>query len=319
MYHPTTRVLTVLELLQAYGRLSGKALASRLEVDTRTVRRYIVMLQDMGVPIESERGRDGHYSLAKGFKLPPMMFTTDEALALALGLQVIRHIGMSHTPVAIEGTWAKLSRVLPRDIGAQLDALMQSLIIELGMTDTPSMDEGLLATLSIAIQQQVQVNLQYEAFSGELTQRAFNPYRVVYRGARWYVVGYCHLRQDVRVFRLDRIRKAHIMDVSFPPPPSDFDAMAHVEAGLARTPGIYRIQIEFFAPIDEMMRHIPKVLGELIPTSTGTMLTCFVQQLGWFAGYIAGLGIPFRIHEPQELIHQMEKLLEQIKLALEHP
>ena len=77
MSHPTTRVLTVLELLQTHGRMSGSELARRLEVDPRTVRRYIVRLEDLGVPITAERGRDGAYMLVAGFKLPPMMFTDD--------------------------------------------------------------------------------------------------------------------------------------------------------------------------------------------------------------------------------------------------
>jgi len=90
MYHPTTRVLTVLELLQSHQRFSGPELAKRLEVNVRTVRHYIMMLQDMGIPIESERGRYGAYRLRPGFKLPPLMFTEDEALALTLGLVAAR-------------------------------------------------------------------------------------------------------------------------------------------------------------------------------------------------------------------------------------
>ncbi len=91
MYHPTTRVLTVLELLQSRQQLSGAELASRLEVDRRTVRRYVTMLQDLGIPVEGERGRHGGYRLRPGFKLPPLMFTEDEALALTLGLLVYCH------------------------------------------------------------------------------------------------------------------------------------------------------------------------------------------------------------------------------------
>ena len=72
MYHPTTRVLAVLALLQAHGRMSGSELAQRLEVNIRTLRRYIIMLQDLGIPIEAERGRNGAYVLSAGFKLPQL-------------------------------------------------------------------------------------------------------------------------------------------------------------------------------------------------------------------------------------------------------
>ena len=92
MYHPTTRVLAVLALLQTHGRLTGADLAQRLEVNIRTLRRYIVMLQDLGIPIETERGRNGAYVLSAGFKLPPMMFTNEEALALTVGLLSARRL-----------------------------------------------------------------------------------------------------------------------------------------------------------------------------------------------------------------------------------
>src|SRR5436305_14664479 len=102
MYQPTTRVLTVLELLQSHGSMSGRDLAERLEVDIRTVRRYITMLQDLGIPVEAERGRYGAYRLMPGFKLPPLMFSEDEALALTLGMLVTRRLKLPVTAPATE-------------------------------------------------------------------------------------------------------------------------------------------------------------------------------------------------------------------------
>jgi predicted DNA-binding transcriptional regulator YafY len=78
MYSPTTRLFTVLELLQSYKKMSGTEIARRLEVDVRTVRRYIVMLQDIGIPVEAERGPYGATSCSGGYKLPPLMFTDAE-------------------------------------------------------------------------------------------------------------------------------------------------------------------------------------------------------------------------------------------------
>src|SRR5438067_7554116 len=113
MYHPTTRVLAVLELLQAHGRLSGAELASRLEVDRRTLRRYVETLEEMGIPISTERGRQGGYALVPGFKLPPLMFTDDEALALAVGLVAARGLGLADASLATASAQAKLERVIP--------------------------------------------------------------------------------------------------------------------------------------------------------------------------------------------------------------
>jgi len=95
MYHPTTRVLGVLELLQTHGRMSGAELARRIKVDTRTLRRYITRLEEIGVPITTERGRHGAYMLVAGYKLPPMMFTGEEALALSVGLLAARSLALS--------------------------------------------------------------------------------------------------------------------------------------------------------------------------------------------------------------------------------
>src|SRR5215831_717514 len=101
MAQPTTRVLAVLELLQAHGIVSGAELARRLAVDRRTVRRYIATLEDLGIPITAERGRAGGYLLVAGFKLPPMMFTDDEALALGVGLVAARGLGLAEAEPAV--------------------------------------------------------------------------------------------------------------------------------------------------------------------------------------------------------------------------
>src|SRR6266849_6624372 len=107
MPRPTTRVLAVLELLQTHGRMSGAELARRIEVDGRTVRRYISMLEELGIPITAERGRDGAYMLVAGFKLPPMMFTDDEALALSVGLLAARGLGLAGAAPAVASAQAK--------------------------------------------------------------------------------------------------------------------------------------------------------------------------------------------------------------------
>src|SRR5690242_17344375 len=101
MSRPTTRVLTLLELLQARGRVVGAQLARELGIDVRTMRRYIATLEELGIPITSERGRYGGYALVPGFKLPPLMFNDDEALALALGLLAARELGLHEAAPAI--------------------------------------------------------------------------------------------------------------------------------------------------------------------------------------------------------------------------
>src|SRR6185437_11343430 len=113
MPRPASRVLAVLELLQARGTVGGAAMAERLGVDRRTLRRYVATLEEMGIPVVAQRGRDGGYSLVPGFKLPPLMFSEDETLALSLGLLAARSLGLADAAPAVASAQAKLERVMP--------------------------------------------------------------------------------------------------------------------------------------------------------------------------------------------------------------
>src|ERR1041384_7031963 len=192
MYHPTTRVLAVLALLQAHGRMSGSELAGRLEVNIRTLRRYIIMLQDLGIPIEAERGRNGAYILSAGFKLPPMMFTNEEALALTVGLIAARRLNLADTDRAVESALAKLERVMPLDLKSHVRALTETITFDQNPSSSTSPSDTVLTTMSSAAQLQRRVNIRYHPNRGEDTERDFDPYGLTFYLHRWYVVGYCH-------------------------------------------------------------------------------------------------------------------------------
>src|SRR5271154_4455841 len=132
MYSPVMRVLTVLEILQAREHVTGAELARRLEVDARTVQRYIARLQDLCIPVESTRGVGGAYRLKPGFRLPPMMFTDEEAFALTLGLRALRHLGLAAFAPATEGAAAKLGRVLPDALRESIQTVEDVVAVEPG-------------------------------------------------------------------------------------------------------------------------------------------------------------------------------------------
>src|SRR5258708_21985255 len=166
MYHPTTRVLAVLTLLQTHGRMTGAELAGRSEVNSRTVRDYITMLQDLGAPIVAERGRNGAYELDSGFKLPPMMFTNDEALALAIGLLAARRMGLAEAIPAAESARAKLEAVMSPTLKSRMQALTETVTLDLsGMQlDLPADSAGeVMVTMSRAAQLQRRVHMCYRS------------------------------------------------------------------------------------------------------------------------------------------------------------
>jgi predicted DNA-binding transcriptional regulator YafY len=310
MYHPTTRVLTVLELLQSHSRMSGAELAERLEVDPRTVRRYITMLQELGVPVESESGRYGGYRLRPGYKLPPMMFTEEEALALSLGLLVARRLGLSEAAPAVEGALAKLDRVLPDQLRGRIQAVQGALAFTpLRGTGRPS-DPAALLALTSAAQQTRRVHMRYQA-EAELTERDIDPYGVVNHQGRWYVVGWCHLRHNVRMFRLDRVVGLEPLQISFARP-LDFDCAEYVLHSLATIPYGRPIQVLLELSIEEARRRIAPDTGTLEVTRGGVLLRTQADNFEWVARLLIQVGCPFRVLDPPELRDALRQVARQI-------
>lgn len=315
MYHPTTRLLTVLELLQAHPQLSGPEIAQRLEVDVRTVRRYIVMLQELGIPIEGERGRHGAYRLRPGFKLPPMMFTDEEALGLTLGLLITRRLGLSIETPAIEGALAKIERVLPDVLRERVQAVQESLLIHLNIHHAaPASD--LIVLFSTAVQQKRRVQLTYMAWNGEISTRPFDPYGLVMHGGFWYTVGYCRLRDDLRTFRLDRVTNAEMLTESFTPP-ANFDTVGQVMKGIASTPGTWRVEVILEATFEQAVQQIPPYLGLMEPFGEGVYLTIYTQKLDWVGHFLTGLDFDFQICHPPELRKVLRHLAAKITRIVE--
>ncbi|HEU5441314.1 MAG TPA: YafY family protein [Ktedonobacterales bacterium] len=310
MYHPTTRVLTVLELLQSHHRLSGPELARRLEVDVRTVRRYVAMLQELGIPVEGGRGRYGAYRLRAGYKLPPLMFTEDEALALVVGLLAARQLGAALGPAAVEGALAKVERVLPVALRERLRSVEETLIVADAERGAPP-ESAVLMTLGAATRDRLRVWLRYRSWESDETEREVDPYGLVHRTGRWYMAGYCHLREGVRVFRLDRVLEVRPLATSFERP-AEFDALAEVERGIASIPSAYRIEVVLETTLEAAQRHVPASVATLDPLPEGVLLRCYDQRLETTAQFLARLDCAFTVREPPELRDALRALAQRL-------
>jgi predicted DNA-binding transcriptional regulator YafY len=313
MSRATTRVLTVLELLQAHGRMSGSELAERLEVDRRTVRRYITALEALGIPLMAERGRDGHYRLVAGFKLPPMMFTDDEALALSVGLLAARGLGLAEAAPAVASAQAKLERVMPTGLKRRVRSVDETVSLELSRP-TPPRDNAALVALSAAAQAQQRVRLRYAASAGAHTERDFDPYGVAYRRGRWYVVGVCHLRQGLRSFRLDRVEAVQPLELHFERP-ADFDALAHLTFTIATLPRAFAVEVLLRTDLARARREVFPALGVLEPTAEGVRLSGQTEDLPWFARELSRLSFDFEVLGPPALREALESCAQRL-LAL---
>jgi len=315
MYFPTTRVLTVLELLQSHQRLSGPELAARLEVDTRTVRRYITMLQDLGIPVEAGRGRYGSYRLRPGFKLPPLMFTNDEALALTLGLLAAHKMGLMAAAPAVEGALAKIERVLPIALRERVQAVQETLIFDLTPSSTAPSNE-IVIMLCAAAQQGRRAWMRYCPYGKEETERVVDPYGLIYRSGFWYMVGYCHLRADLRMFRLDRIVQAEIRSETFARP-ADFDCLAYLLQSLPKTPNTWLIDVLLETTLESARQVVPPALATLEQASDGVVFRCYADNLDWAAYVLAGLRCPLIVRQPAELRDALRRLAQTIAAMAE--
>lgn len=317
MYHPTTRLLTILELLQAHPSLSGATLARRLEVAPRSVRRYIQMLQDMGMPIEATHGPGGGYRLRPGFKLPPLMFTEEEGTAIALGLLGAAWLEIGQPSVAIEGALAKVLRVLPLRARERLHAVSAHLILSPHEQNTRP-DAALLIDLSEAIQQRQRIAIDYRSQQDEVTHRTVEPYGVAGWWGQWYLVGYCCLRQGYRLFRLDRMEQMQVLAQTFVRA-EEFDLQVYLLEQLIGTSSSPQIEVEFHAPLQTVQEKIPTSFGSFTITANGVMFQSQYSNLESTARYLIALNLPFVVHQPPELRAALLALAEQIVRSTEAP
>lgn len=311
----TARLLTVLELLQSREMMTGSEIAARMNVDVRSVRRYIQALQEMGIPVDAERGRYGAYRLDRGFRLPPMMFTEEEAVALTLGLMVMRALHFPVDQAGVAGAQAKIERVMPQAALDRSRSLQSALHFSTVHAPIP-VDSRVVQVLATAISQRLRVQIAYRTWNDEPSQRTIDPYGIVFQDGWWYVSGFCHLRQDVRTFRLDRIQSTESTGIAFAYP-SDFDIVGHVVTSLSDPPGMATIEVLFKASLDEARRSLPPELGSLVVVEEGVMLRRPAYRLEWVAALL--LTLPFHIHivQPPELHDIMRSLAEKAAALLD--
>jgi predicted DNA-binding transcriptional regulator YafY len=318
MTRPTARVLALLEILQAGGTRTVADLASRLGVDERTVRRYAGHLIDLDVPVYSVRGRYGGYRLAPGYRMPPLMLTDEEALAVLLGLVVGRRAGLVSAPVAaLESAAGKVRRVLPERLGRRLDALLAT--AEFTVTagrPAAAPETGVLLQLAEAARHRQPAAISYTAWDGRRSQRTVHPYGIVAHSGRWYLTGADSASGEVRTFRLDRIENAAVRAGTFEVP-AGFDPAAHVLSGLAGVPRGHQVAIRVQGPAEQLRTRLPASVAmvEQLPDDPvdgqgpgWVRVRLQAERLDWVPAVLAGLDCPFVIESPEALRDQVRAL-----------
>lgn len=307
MPRPTGRVLTLLELLQSGGTRTVAELAERLGVQGRTVRRYVDQLMDLDVPVESVRGRYGGYRLAPGYRLPPLMFNDDEALAVLLGLVAGRRTGLAAAErTAGETAAAKIRRVLPKHVARRLDTLMEALAFtdRPGEFDTP--DAEVLLTVADAVRHRRPLSIRYTDRDGRRSDRTLHAYGIVAHAGRWYVTGQDARLGEDRTFRLDRIADARLLPGSFEAPEGP-DPAQRVLSAFATADYRHEVTVRIHGTVEQIRAHLPAAVAILEEEGEEETAECWrrvelrVERLDWLPAVLAALDRPFVIDRPAEL------------------
>ncbi|WP_410674035.1 helix-turn-helix transcriptional regulator [Amycolatopsis sp. cmx-4-68] len=298
MRETSGRLLRLLALLQMHREWSGTELASRLDVTTRTVRRDVDRLRELGYPVHAVMGPVGGYRLGAGAELPPLLLDDDEAVAVALSLR-------TSGSEAAQRALGKLSRVLPSRLRHRVESLAASTMAL--PTRGPVVDPAVLTAVSAAIRAAETLRFDYVDHLGTVSRRLVEPHRLVSWGRRWYLVGWDTVREDWRTFRADRVSPRTPNGPWFPHrEPPDGDLTAYLTRTMGREVWPLRCSLRIHAPASELTG---RVEGEVTPIDARTCRLELASDSYDLVAFVVGmLDVPFEVESPPELAARLRVL-----------
>jgi predicted DNA-binding transcriptional regulator YafY len=296
---PTARALLALEVIQNCPGVTAARLGERLGVTERAARRYVAILREADLPIESVSGPYGGYRVGRGLRLPPLMFTAAEAMGLVMA--VLEGHRKAADPADLVGSaLAKIVRVLPERVAGPVRAFREV------STPRPVPDTGVSPELTTALIEACsagrRVRLRYRLGQDVEREMAVDPWAVVLRHSLWYLLGWSHTRRARRVLRVDRIAAVETTLDTFTPPP-DLDALRTLEEHFWQG-WTYPVDVLIDAAPAAVARWLPRSLGRLEPDGEDrTRLCSTTDEVDWYARQLATLPAPFRVLASPELRH----------------
>lgn len=310
--NPTSRALLALELISDRPGITAERLGERLGVSERAARRYVETLREAEIPVESVRGRYGGYRIGRGLRLPPLTFGAEEALALVMAVLDGHH--QADDPTDLVGSaLGRIIRALPEPVAAQAEAVRRA-ARPAPDRSAARPDRGITTTLVRARAEEVRVHLEYRTEAGSELSLEADPWAVVVRHGRWYLLCYAHSRQAPRVYRIDRIRRAEMLAEPFTPPPG-LDPVAELERHL----GVgweFDTDVLVRAPAAEVSSYLPRALGELVAVDAASCrLRGSTGNPVWYAEQLARLPVPFEVSGGPELREAVRTLADRLAAA----
>lgn len=312
MYDPSMRVLTVLEILQAREQIRAAELASIMEVSVRTVQRYVARLQDLGIPVVATRGPGATYRLRAGHRLPPLMFNAEEAFLVSLGLQALRLLNLQDLGASTAGVQSKLERVLPASIHQRVKETLPALEFDLN-PPTGAISVSMLTGLANAVRHHHPILLHHQSRkASEPTLRKVDPLGLLQKEGHWFLAGHCHLREDLRLFRVDRIQHMVVLPEAFEGH-ENFELQPFVQEVLAFGAQGWTFDVTVHLPFEQVTSRLPRAHMLMEPQGPETRLRGSIPDLKSLAAMLLYLGCEVTVHAPLELMQAFEQLASRSK------
>jgi len=303
-------------MLQSTPGVTSHRLAAKLGVSERATRRYIAILREAGIPVASARGPYGGYRIGRGPRVPPVLFTDEEALALVMAV-LEGHHDAADSELPVGRAIDKLLRALPESVSSQADAVRRS------TSATPDRggsrpDPATTADLVHACSNSRQVRIDYRSEAGSRFDAIVDPWAVVVRHGRWYLLCRSHQADAPRAYRVDRIGHVEVLDESCDIP-EDLDPVATLERHLA-SGWEFETEVRIEAPVEEAARHLPPRVGQLQANDDGSStLTGSSSNLAWYVAYLCALPMPYRIVKGPELRETAQTIADRLLAATAAP
>ncbi len=301
MTNPATRLLTLIGLLQQKPNQKAADLAAALHVSVRTLHRYLAMLEEMGLPVMSERGPHGGFSLVRGYRMPPLIFSPDEAVAITLGASLVKEVWGELLAKSAHSALTKLTNVMPHEQLGEIEEAQRSMSV-VGLTRAaPGALDPLLQTLRQGIRESRQVEISYRSRQQlAFAKRVIEPYGLTYRWGWWYAVSYCQTRQDVRSFRVDRMGSANLLDKRFVRP-ADFNLQGFLNSESYFNSGL-TVTLRFWPDGVHLAEDNRYSWETMVAQPDGSLLVTFTTpDIHWAGSLALGFGAHVEVLGPAEL------------------
>lgn len=309
-------MLQLLGLLQSRRVWTGEELADRLGVTTRSVRRDVERLRDLGYPVHASKGHGGGYQLGAGAALPPLLLDPEEAVAMAVCLRLAAGGTVAGVGESALRALSKLDQVMPSKLRSQVAAVHDSTVTLMSPTSDAPIEPDVLMTLARACRDHEHVTIGYVDIRGNATRRRLEPYQLVTTGRRWYLLAYDRDKQDWRSLRLDRMNDVRAQGSTFVPREAP-DAATYVQRSISSSPYRYVARVRFDSPQSVVAQHFSSASVTIEPDGPDAcVVTAGADDPERMVFYFATVGSDFEVLEPPEVIRAVEAVSQRLKRSV---